>query len=245
MKEFDIMKSSAQFLRGTGAALALLAAGPALANSITVYNDRAIFTAEVGGAPTVETFGPTAKFPISTGVLNSNTNLPGIGIAPGDILPGATYSTPIGVGNFFNIDSGGGFLGGMLNSLASSPLTVTFDGPVSGFGFDTNNLMGDNFQITINFLTSSPFFTSLPVFSTGDLEFFGFTSSSQDIVSAVIYSTSTGTPSSRGFSFILDDFTFTSPGVGPGTTVVPLPAPLLLLATGLFTLGVFGRRKAA
>lgn len=233
-----MMKLSAPLLRGTVAGLALLAAGPALAGSITAYTDRAIFTAAVGGAPTIETFGPSARFPISTGVLNSSTNLPGIGIAPGDILPGVTYSTPIGQGPFFNIDFGADFPGGFLDSISPGfPLTVTFDGPVSGFGFDTNSFMGGAFDVTINFLAGSPYSAQFTAPPTLGLEFFGFTSNSQDIVSAVI----------RGnggqVSFALDNFTFSD--VGPGTTVVPLPAPLLLLATGLFTLGVFGRRKTA
>jgi len=216
--------------------LAAASSSPAFAGSITAYSDRATFTAAVGGSPTVETFGDVPRFPIPTGVLNSSTNLAvdfGPPITPGLIQPGVTYSTPIGTGLFFNIDGGGGYTGGFLDSLSSGlPLTVIFDGPVSGFGFDTNGLMGSTFDLTINFLSGSPYFD---LWQTPG--FFGFTSSSQDIVSAVIVG--------RGgnFGFDLDNFTYSD--VGPGTTVVPLPAPLLLLATGLFTLGMFGRRKAA
>jgi len=217
--------------------LAAVSSSPAFAGSITTYSDRATFTAAVGGSPTVEDFGDTSRFPISTGVLNSSTNLPGIGITPGLIQPGVTYSTPIGTGNFFNIDAGGGFTGGFLDSIFRGfPLTVTFDGPVSGFGFDTNQFMGNAFDVTISFLAGNPYNAQLPV-PAGGFSFFGFTSDSQDITSAVISGIGSG------FSFALDNFTFSD--VGPGTTVIPLPAPLLLLATGLFTLGVFGRRKAA
>lgn len=232
------MLRTSVFPRATLPALALLlVAGPACAGSITTFADRAVFTAAVGGSPTVETFGPVDRFPISTGVLNSNTNLPGIGITPGYIQPGVTYSTPIGSGLFFNIDSGGLYSGrgGFLDSISnSSPLTVTFDGPISGFGFDTLGYM-PAFDLTINFLSGAAY--------TGQFQtpgFFGFTSSSQDILSAVIV---TAFPGSSTFSFDLDDFTFSA--VGTGTTVVPLPAPLALLATGLFTLGAFARRKAA
>lgn len=231
------MNRTAAFPRASLPALALLlVAGPAFAGSITTYGDRAVFTAAVGGSPTVEDFGPDSRFPISTGVLNSNTNLPGIGITPGYIKPGVTYSTPIGIGNFFNIDGSGPYTGrgGFLDSLSDrGPLTVTFDGPVSGFGFDTLGLMGPAFDVTINFLAGAAY--------TGQFQtpgFFGFTSSSQDIVSAIIVGSFP-----NPFSFDLDDFTFSA--VGTGTTVVPVPAPLALLATGLFTLGAFARRKTA
>jgi hypothetical protein len=81
-------------------------ASPALA-AITDYSDRATFMADTG-ATTVEDFGTTAHFPISTGILNWQTNLPNIGLTPGTILPGVTYSTQIGTGCcFFNIDVGG------------------------------------------------------------------------------------------------------------------------------------------
>ena len=75
--------------RLTFPAALLLAAGiaaPALAGSITQFSSSALFNAAVGGSPTVETFGDTARFPISTGVLNSSTNLvvsTGPAITPG------------------------------------------------------------------------------------------------------------------------------------------------------------------
>ena len=34
---------------------------------------------------------------------------------PGDIAAGVTYSTPVGDSFFFNIDAGGGFVGGFLD----------------------------------------------------------------------------------------------------------------------------------
>lgn len=62
---------------------------------------------------------------------------------PGDILPGVTYSTaPCYTGSAcLNIDGGGGYAGGFLDSLFNDgrALTIDFDDAQSAFGFDTND----------------------------------------------------------------------------------------------------------
>ena len=112
--------------------------------TITSYSSRASFDAAVGPT-TLENFTDQAHFPILSGVLNQFTRE--AGLSPGDIEAGVTYSTPIGTGNFFNIDLGGGFTGGFLDSVTSEggdrPLNIAFDSPVAAFGFDTNQSMGD------------------------------------------------------------------------------------------------------
>ncbi len=126
----------------------------AQADTITEYFDQDSFDAAVAGPLTVEDFTPTSHFPISTGVLNTLTDLPAIGIYPGDILPGVTYSTNVdskGASfNEFNIDGGGsGFSGGFLDSLnllSNRSLTASFDSPVEAFGFDTNGAVGGTSQ---------------------------------------------------------------------------------------------------
>ncbi|MBI4460549.1 MAG: hypothetical protein HY648_10895, partial [Acidobacteria bacterium] len=197
----------AVFLRALGVALLLAGLLPSTlsAGTITTYSVRVNFLAAVGST-TVEDFTNTSHFPITTGVLNSSTNLPAIGIAPGDIEPGVTYSAPVPdpIQNYFNIDAGGGFPTPFLDSLfPPRPLTVTFDGPVAAFGFDTNSLMSPSFGITINFV-SGPAYTQTFTVSGSFPVFFGFQSSSADIVSAVINSQSTS------FGFALDNFTFTN-----------------------------------
>ena len=75
------------------------AVGEAKADAITTYSDRTAFDSAVGSPLTVETFTSSYHYPISTGVLNSSTNLivaNGSPILPGDIQPGVTYSTAIG-----------------------------------------------------------------------------------------------------------------------------------------------------
>lgn len=210
-----------------------LAGQSASAGTITTYTDRPTFNAAMGVPLTLEDFTPTDHFPISTGVLNSLTNLPGIGLFPGDIQPGVTYSTPIGSSFFFNIDGGGGYVGGFLDGFYGGDpnrvLTITFDNPASGFGFDTNLIMGTDFDITINF-TSGPAYTANVALSGSiNLEFFGFQSSLGDITSVIIDGNGSGT-----FAFALDNFAF---DVG---TAAAVPEPTSLTLAGLGLLSVYG-----
>jgi hypothetical protein len=202
-------------------------AGAANAGVITTFSNRASFDAAVGST-TLEDFLPSAHYPINSGVLNQFTNEAGIN--PGDIQPGVTYSTPVGSGVFFNIDAGGGYTGGMLDSIRSTgtrSLTVTFDAPLAAFGFDTNQLMGSSFDITINFSSDGPSSTSHAVANSLGMEFFGFQSDQSDITSAVIQG------NSSTFNYILDNFSFG----GIASQGVPEPATLALFGLGLLGLG--------
>jgi hypothetical protein len=212
----------------------IVATSAARAGTITDFTDRPTFNAAVGLPLTIETFTDDDHFPISTGVLNSATSLVvsnGTPINPGDIQPGVTYSTPIGTGFFFNIDSGGNFIGGFLDGLVSNnsrlTLTTAFDNPVVGFGFDTNSLMGTQFDLTIHFTAGPDFNQTLPVSGAG---FFGFVSSATDIQSAQI------TGNDGTFSFALDNFTFPT----PNSIGAPEPSSLVLLALGGVGVGVAG-----
>jgi hypothetical protein len=215
--------------------LMLILAAPTFAqNVIGTYSSLSAFNAALGAAPmTVEDFTATSHFPITTGILNSLTNLPGIGIVPGTIQPGVTYSTAIGSGNFFNIDSGGNFSGGFLDTVTGvGPLTITFAAPVGAFGFDTDTIMGTSLPITINFTTGSPY-TNAFVISSGTPAFYGFQSNAANITSVVV-----GVPGggAGGFTFAIDNFRFTS---------VPEPGTIWLMGSGLAILAVLRRRRPA
>ena len=235
------MASAASYKTGLIAGIAgtCLLATAAQAGTITV-TDRTTLIANLGAGVTVEDFTSSFHFPITTGVLNSAANLivaNGTPIVPGLIQPGVTYSTPIGTGNFFNIDGGGGFTGGFLDRLGSlGPLTATFNSPVSGFGFDTNNHMGRSFTVDIQFVGGgSDFIDSVSIPNSLTPTGFGFESSAQDIADVIIQGDNT-----TSFGFALDNFTF-----GSEAAAVPEPASLALFGVGFAGLAALRRRKRA
>lgn len=223
------------------ATLGLLAAssGVAEAGSITTFTSRAAFDASIGPS-TTDTFGDMLAFPISTGVLDANTNLTaseGGAILPGRVQPGVTYSTPVGSGNFFNLDANGGFdgafLDGGLGAMGRNPLTVSFAGPVLGFGFDTNRLMGTTFQVTIHFQSGSSFTGVNSIPESSSTVFFGFQSSAADIAAVRIVG--------RGgsFDFAVDNFSVA------GGAAVPEPSTTCLTALALLALAMRGSGPSA
>ena len=198
--------------------------GAASAGTITTYFDRPSFEAAAPTVLIVEDFTDTFHFPITTGILNSETNLPGIGIFPGTIQPGVTYSTEIGQGNFFNIDAGGGYTGGFLDGFNPSDreVKVAFhaDDPNSprsiyAFGFDIGSLGAADFDVKISFSdgTQQDFNFAYP----GSLQFFGFQSDARDIASVVIGN------NGGFFGFDFDNFTYDR---------VPAPGAAVLLGLG-------------
>jgi hypothetical protein len=123
-----------------------------VAADVTVYTSRPAFEGDAG-VLTVEDFTSSSHAPISSGVLNHFTTDAGLSV--GDIALGVTFTVE-GNSTFplpFNIDSGGGFTGGLLDGLHWSGenqiLVITFDGVVGEFGFDTNHLMS-TFDIVIS-----------------------------------------------------------------------------------------------
>jgi len=220
-------------------ALAITTSASAHAGAITAYGDLTSFNNAVGAlAVTVEDFTSGAHFPISSGILNSSTNE--AGITPGMIQPGVTYSTTLpGSGNFFNIDAGGGFTGGFLDTISGNNrvLTIAFNNAVQYFGFDSNSLVGANGMLmTINFAAGSPFQQQVIPANGGNMDFFGFGSDAADITSLTL------SGSDPTFSFAIDNFRFTA-GSNSQNGRVPEPATLALLGLGLAGLGAMRRRK--
>ncbi len=207
---------------------------------VNIFDDRTVFDAAVGST-TLEDFTDNFHFPISTGILNSATNLVvtfGSPILPGDIQPGVTYSMPIGTGQFFNIDAFGGFVGGFLDGLKDpefDPVTIAFDNPVAAFGFDMNQLMGGSFDITIQFTSGPDFVGNFPVTQNLSLEFFGFQSEQIDIETVIIQGDGTG-----GFDYAFDNFAFGGKGceIVVGGEFSPIDSTALLLA-GLQTSAIW------
>ncbi len=210
----------------------ILAGAVMSAGTITNYTDATAFGTAVG-AVSVEDFTSSSHFPILGLTLNSFTDLPGIGIAPGDILPGVTYSTDIGAtaneSDPFNIDTASGYVGGVLDARTrdgiNRALTVTFTGPVTAFGFDTDGFYVPNYSITINFVGGSSDTITFSPANDSQLHFYGFASSAQDILSATL----TGSNSTTSNGFVIDNFTFTA----PAGAAVPEPSTWMLGASGL------------
>lgn len=207
-------------------------AGQVQAGVITTYTARSTFNAAVGGVLTVEDFTSSDHFPISTGILNAATNLPGIGITPGTIQAGVTYSTPIGSGNFFNIDAGGFYSGGFLDGFnpETRDVTMTFDTPVSAFGFDIGGFDATDFDVTIQFTAGVD--QTFNILYPATLQFFGFQSSASDIQSVVIGN------NGGSFGFDFDNFTFG----GSDAVAVPEPASSAVWVVGAIG-AMFARRK--
>lgn len=223
-------------LRVTCVLVALQGTAATLAGDITPYFDRVSFNAALAESVTIEDFTSSSHFPISTGILNSETNLPRINLFPGDIEAGVTYSvspSPAPGDLFFNIDNAGDldgpFLDGLRGDDPHTPLTITFDGVVKGFGFDTNSLMGPEFNLVIDFQVGPDYFATVPNPGEREIRFFGFISSAQNILSAQI------TGSANDFDFALDNFTFTEP--------TPIPEPSTLTLAGLGLVGVVCWRR--
>lgn len=227
-------------LKALALALAMASSVSAHAGVITAYSDLASFNAAVGAlAVIVEDFTGSSHFPISSGILNAATNE--AGITPGTIQPGVTYSTPLpGNGNFFNIDAGGGFSGGFLDTVTGNGrvLTIAFDNDVQFFAFDTNALVGaSGMQMTVNFISGSPFQQQIIPANGSALDFFGFGSDAADIGSITLSGPGT-------FSFAIDNFRFTA-GSNNQNGNVPEPATIALMGLGFAGLVVMRRRKTA
>ncbi len=231
----------------------MLIGSTAFASTVTQYTDSSSFSSAMGVPLSVEDFTNQVHYPIAGGTLNSATNTTvanGTPITPGMILPGVTYSTPIGTGNFFNIDEGLYFTAGFLdrasggsNNNASVALTTSFDQNVNGFGFLASPLMGTDMTVTIHF-TSGPDASfsniSIPVSGTS---FFGFVSNATDITSATIYGNDPTRP------FAIDNFTY--PTVAAPTIAAPAPSTIddvglaLLIGAGCLQVRTRRRRSAA
>jgi hypothetical protein len=135
--------------------------------------------------------------------------------------------------NLFNIDGAGGFPTPFLDALGSNSLIVTFAGPVSAVGFDTNTLMGNSFTITFNFVGggSTQLVENISSVLAPNLDFFGFQSSAQDIASISVL----GSNGSSAF----DNFSFTS----TGASGVPEPSEFIPLSAALGMLFALRRRR--
>ncbi len=217
--------------------VALLASSAQASAAVVLYGHAATFRARA--QPTIiETFTSGAHFPILSGVLDNMTTE--AGLVPGDIQAGVRYSTLRHNASeyFFNIDSGGGFSGGFLDSLydpSGDPrraLDIAFDTPQYSFGFDTNALMGA-FTVSIfdaNGMFDTYQFGALP---TQTMRFFGFGVDTPIIHRVRIQG------SHPGVNFAIDNINFGA----QSAALIPEPAQWVMLVAGFGMGGVALRSR--
>ena len=194
------------------------------------YTNSAAFLADAG----------TAGVTLSTDDLN---DVPGSGFLGTSVSrPGYTLSKNVS-GGFFGTSTSDCFSGNCVNSLTGTTgVTWTFDAPVNAFGVELGNLgTGVTQLISLALDGGSP---SLVL--TFDLVPSGTPNSLQKsfvgvIDSATAFSSVVLTDSNFVVQITYDDVQF-----GGADGVIPIPAALPLLLTGLASLGLFGwRRRAA
>jgi hypothetical protein len=177
---------------------------------VRVVTDPQVYEETAGGRAVAEDFTETAHFPLVSCRLDSQTREQGL--RAGDIEPGVVFRTHCRQpqANELNIDLGsfeGGFLDGFHHGerYARRALRISFAEPVRAFGFDTNVLMGQTFQVRV-FHTDGrvDVLSGLKVTAPFEGEqFYGFLSDDADIQRVRIRGT--GNPT---FGFALDDFRF-------------------------------------
>lgn len=209
------------------------------ANAATIVSimDRMTFDS-IGGETILEDFTSGYKGVIPNGVLNSESSFGNL--VAGDIRPGASYSTPLGptypspLGPccYFNLSAGVDYDGGFLDSLAESgerDLTITYDNPVSFFGFDAYRFV-PNINLTIHFSDGSMDYNETFTGFT-QTQFLGFTSTSRNISSVVI----DGFGDDR-FNFLIDNHIFDA-------SAVPEPSSSMYFA-GISVILLFRRARS-
>ena len=178
---------------------------------VAVVTDLQDYAAAAPGRSVVEDFTDTDHAPLLGCRLDATTSE--AGLQPGDVVPGVVFSTRCSDPEDFefNIDRGsftGGFLDGFHHGerAAGRALRVSFEQPVSAFGFDTNRHMGRTFTVRVVHTDGRVDLVDPQPVTAGysGEQFYGFVSDSADIKRVRVVG-----QGDRTFGFALDDFRFT------------------------------------